>query len=59
LDSFTRRNRGKNYDLKAANPYAKNDEGTRTPEKLLNVIESKGREVTQILEELRMWRRAF
>jgi type I restriction enzyme M protein len=49
----------KNYDLKAANPYAKNDEGTRTPEELLNVIESKGREVAQILEVLRMGRRAF
>ncbi|MGH8068939.1 MAG: HsdM family class I SAM-dependent methyltransferase, partial [Candidatus Entotheonellia bacterium] len=43
----------KNYDLKAVNPHAKNDEDTRTPEELLNVIESKGREVAQVLEALR------
>ena len=47
----------KNYDLKAVNPHAKNDEDTRTPEELLNVIEAKGREVAQALEALRVgWR---
>jgi type I restriction enzyme M protein len=43
----------KNYDRKAVNPHAKNDEDTRTPEELLNVIEAKGREVAQVLEALR------
>lgn len=48
-----------NYDLKAVNPHAKNDDDTRTPEELLNVIEAKGREVAQALEALRMGGRAF
>jgi type I restriction enzyme M protein len=43
----------KNYDRKAVNPHAKNDEDTHTPEELLNVIEAKGREVAQVLEALR------
>jgi type I restriction enzyme M protein len=43
----------KNYDLKAVNPHAKNDEDTRTPEELLDVIDAKGREVAQALEALR------
>lgn len=43
----------KNYDLKAVNPHATSDEDTRTPEELVNLIEAKGREVTQALAELR------
>src|SRR5262245_27296484 len=43
----------KTYDLKAVNPHAKNDADTRTPEELLDVIETKGREVAQALEALR------
>jgi type I restriction enzyme M protein len=41
------------YDLKAVNPNAKNHEDTRTPEELLDVIESKGREVEAALATLR------
>jgi type I restriction enzyme M protein len=48
----------KNYDLKAVNPHAKNDEDTRTPQELLDVIEAKGREVAQALDALRMGGRA-
>jgi type I restriction enzyme M protein len=44
----------KNYDLKAVNPHAKNDEDIRTPEELLHVIDAKGWEVAQALEALRM-----
>lgn len=43
----------KNYDLKAVNPNAKNDEDTRTPEELLDLIEAKGREVAEALQLLR------
>jgi type I restriction enzyme M protein len=43
----------KNYDLKAVNPNAKNDEDTRTPEELLDLIEAQGREVAEALAELR------
>jgi len=43
----------KNYDLKAVNPNAKNDEDTRTPEELLDFIEAKGREVVEALALLR------
>lgn len=43
----------KNYDLKAVNPNAKNKEDTRTPEELLDIIEAKGREVTEALDILR------
>jgi type I restriction enzyme M protein len=43
----------KNFDLKAVNPNAKNDEDTRTPEELLDLIESKGREVAEALASLR------
>lgn len=43
----------KNYDLKAVNPNAKTNEDTRTPEQLLDLIESKGKEVQKCLEELR------
>lgn len=41
------------YDLKAVNPHAKNDEDTRTPEELLDLIEAKGREVAEALAALR------
>ena len=43
----------KNYDLKAVNPHAKSKEDTRTPEELLDLIEAKGREVTEALKTLR------
>ncbi|MFZ5864188.1 MAG: N-6 DNA methylase [Nitrospirota bacterium] len=43
----------KNYDIKAVNPYAKSTEDTRTPEELLDVIDTKGREVTAALAALR------
>jgi len=43
----------KNYDLKAVNPHAKNTEDTRTPEELLDLIEAKGREVSETLAALR------
>jgi type I restriction enzyme M protein len=35
----------KNFDLKAVNPHARNDEDTRSPAELLDLIEAKGREV--------------
>lgn len=43
----------KGYDLKAANPYAKNEEDTRTQEELLDFIEAKGREVAEAISVLR------
>jgi len=43
----------KNYDLKAVNPHAKNEEDTRPPEELLDLIEAKGREVAEALAALR------
>ncbi len=43
----------KNYDLKAVNPNAKNTEDLRTPDELLDVIATKGKEVTQALAILR------
>ena len=43
----------KNFDLKAVNPNAKSTEDTRTPEELLDLIEAKGREVTEALAALR------
>ena len=39
----------KNYDLKTVDPHAKNHEDTRSPEKLLDLIEAKGREVAEAL----------
>ncbi|RJP22016.1 MAG: N-6 DNA methylase [Deltaproteobacteria bacterium] len=44
---------GKNFDLKAVNPNAKNEEDTRTPEELLDITETKGREVAEALATLR------
>ena len=43
----------KNYDLKAVNPRAKSNEDKRTPEELLDLIEAKGREVSEALASLR------
>ncbi len=43
----------KNFDLKAVNPHAKNDEDKRTPEELLDLIETKGREMADALAILR------
>lgn len=43
----------KNFDLKAVNPNRKSEEDTRTPEELLAIIESKGREVAVALGALR------
>ncbi|MEO5917947.1 MAG: N-6 DNA methylase [Candidatus Limnocylindrales bacterium] len=43
----------RNFDLKAVNPNAKSTEDTRTPEELLNLIETHGREVDAAIAELR------
>ena len=47
----------KNYDLKAVNPNARSQEDPRTPEELLDLIEAKGREVTEAVAALRTLRR--
>ena len=41
------------YDLKAVNPNVKSVEDTRTPDELLDFIETKGREVSEALAMLR------
>lgn len=41
------------YDLKAVNPNRKADTDTRTPVELLDIIEAKGREVSEALATLR------
>jgi type I restriction enzyme M protein len=41
------------FDLKAVNPNARSTEDTRTPEELLDIIETKGREVDAAIAELR------
>jgi type I restriction enzyme M protein len=41
------------YDLKAVNPNARRDEDLRTPEELLDLIEAKGREVSEAIASLR------
>jgi type I restriction enzyme M protein len=43
----------KNLDIKAVNPNAKSDQDTRTPEELLDIIDSKGLEVAQAVAQLR------
>ncbi|MBU2574339.1 MAG: type I restriction-modification system subunit M [Elusimicrobia bacterium] len=43
----------KNFDLKAVNPNTKNTEDTRTPEQLLEVIETKAKEAAEAFKELR------
>ena len=40
-------------DLKAVNPNRKSNEDTRTPEELLDIIDSKGREIDAAVAELR------
>ena len=45
------------YDLKAVNPNARSHEDRRTPEELLDLIEAKGREVTEAVAALRTLRR--
>src|SRR5438552_6448981 len=47
----------KGYDLKAVNPNARTQEDRRTPEELLDLIEAKGREVTEAVAALRTLRR--
>ena len=41
------------YDLKAVNPNAKADEDLRKPDELLDLIETKGKEVAEALGRLR------
>lgn len=41
------------FDLKAVNPNAKSEEDTRTPAELIELIETKGREVQEILMRLK------
>ncbi|MZP28707.1 N-6 DNA methylase [Heliobacterium undosum] len=43
----------KNFDLKAVNPNAKTGGDSRTPEELLDIIEQKGREISELLALLR------
>ena len=43
----------KNFDVKAVNPNARTNQDTRTPEELLDIIEAKGREVSQAVAQLR------
>lgn len=42
------------FDLKAVNPNAKTDGDTRTPAELLDIIESKGREIVETATRLRL-----
>ena len=44
------------YDLKAVNPNKKSDTDDRTPEDLLDIIETKGREIAEALAILRIQR---
>ncbi len=43
----------KNYDLKAVNPNRRHEEDSRTPNELLDIIEAKGREVSEAIAKLR------
>lgn len=43
----------RNYDLKAVNPNAKAEEDLRKPEELLDLIEARGKEVSELLAKLR------
>ncbi len=43
----------KNFGLKAVNPDARREQDTRTPEELLDLIEVRGREVSDALTLLR------
>ena len=42
-----------NFDLKAVNPHAPQEEDTRMPEELLDLIEAEGREVAEAIAALR------
>ena len=42
------------YDLKAVNPNKKPIIDTRTPEELLDIIDAKGKEITEVLYSLRI-----
>ena len=41
------------YDLKAVNPHRKPVLDARTPEELLDLIEAKGREIAEVVAQLR------
>lgn len=43
----------KSYDLKAVNPNRKAEVDERTPEQILDEIEAKGREASEVLSQLR------
>jgi len=43
----------RNFDLKAVNPNAKSDFDARTPGELIDLIEAKGREISEALTDLR------
>lgn len=45
--------KSKNFDLKAVNPNRKGEEDRRTPEELLNLIESEVKEISKIINNLR------
>lgn len=53
MESITRKNSRKNYDIKAVNPNRKIEEDTRTPEELISIIESQNREIDNILSILK------
>jgi type I restriction enzyme M protein len=42
------------YDLKAVNPNKKQEVDERTPEELIEIIEAKGREITEALASLKL-----
>jgi type I restriction enzyme M protein len=46
----------KSYDLKAVNPNAKAEQDTRTPEEILDLIESKQKEIADAIAHLRVIR---
>ncbi len=43
----------KNYDIKAVNPNRKIEEDTRTPEELISIIDTQGKEIAKALEILK------
>jgi len=43
----------KNFDIKAINPNRKDEGDKRTPEELLNIIETQGKEIAKVLTNLR------
>jgi hypothetical protein len=48
-----------NHELEAVNPHTRGDQDTRTPEELLNLSQSKGREVATALAALLVSLRRF